>query len=313
VAFDKTGTLTEGRPRVTGIAVVNGLPEKDVLALAAALERHSEHHIAGAILAEARRRDLAEGSAVRDFAALPGRGVEGTVGGTRYFLGNPSLCSERGADSPGVRAAVESCADGGATAVVLGSPGVPVAVIGVRDGVRAGGAAVIAALRARGIATVAMITGDHPAPARRIGAEVGIEEVHAGLMPGEKVARVEELKRRHGGVAMVGDGINDAPALAAASVGVAMGVGGTDAALESSDVVLMSDDLRKLPFLFGLSGFTITVLRQNLALALGLKVLFLVLSLTGHATLWMAVLADDGAALLVILNGLRALSFKDPS
>jgi Cd2+/Zn2+-exporting ATPase len=208
-----------------------------------------------------------------------------------------------------VDAALEAFAAQGKTAIVLGRPGVPLGIVAFRDGVRHHGREAIERLRRMGIRWTVILSGDTPAASRAIAAELSIDEVRAGLLPAEKVAAVQELKRTHRAVAMVGDGINDAPALAASSVGIAMGVAGTDVALDTADVILMSDDLTHLPYVFGLSRAALRIVRQNIALAIGVKILFLTLALTGHATLWMAVLADDGAALAVILNAMRVLAY----
>jgi len=312
VAFDKTGTLTEGRARVTDVIPVNTMKRGEVLAIVSALEEQSEHPLAGAVVAEALRQDARWSHLhVEHFEAIPGRGVGGVIAGVQYRLGNHELAEEEGYTSPEVGEYVRQLSAEGKTAIVLGRGREPLAVVGLRDGIRPQSRGTIGALGGLGLRHISMLTGDQERPARHLAADLGIEEVHAGLLPGQKVTVIADLQRRHGSVAMVGDGINDAPALAAASVGIAMGVSGTDAALETSDIVLMSDDLGKLPFLFALGRKTMRIIRENIAVALGLKILFLLLSVSGHATLWMAVLADDGAALLVIFNGLRALSFKD--
>jgi Zn2+/Cd2+-exporting ATPase len=314
VAYDKTGTLTEGNARVTDVFPLNGTTRLEVLRIAAALELHSEHPLAEAVIAEAVRSGaLTAGVRVEHFEALPGRGIRGTIDGVEYYVGNEELARTAGADGEAIDGRLRELSAEGKTAVILMRSGEPVAILAVQDGLREHARHAIRRLESRGVKHHTMLTGDQEGAAERIAAALGIEQVQAGLLPEQKVAAIGELRRRHGVVAMVGDGINDAPALAAASVGIAMGVGGTDAALETADVVLMSDDLGKLPFLFGLGRRTIRIIRQNIALALGLKIVFLLLSIAGYATLWMAVLADDGAALLVIANGLRALSFKDPS
>lgn len=212
--------------------------------------------------------------------------------------------------TPDAARQMEVLSAAGKTVVVLGANGRPVGIIAFRDGVRSHGALALAQLRTMGIRRIVMLSGDTPAAARGIARELGIDDVRAALLPAAKVDAIGQLKREAGAVAMVGDGINDAPALAAASVGIAMGVSGTDAALETADVVLMSDRLTHLPYLFGLSRATMRIVRQNIGVAVGVKLLFLALALAGPATLWMAILADDGAALAVILNAMRVLTFR---
>ncbi len=312
IAFDKTGTLSEGRPRVTDVILLNSLTRDQVLKIVAAMEQYSEHHVAAAVLSEAARHSI-EFSDMRvdGFEALPGRGIRGEINGAKYLLGNHELIEEMGRCSSRTEEVLEDLTRQGRTAIILGNSIEPLAVIGIADSAREQSKDVLAELDRIGVKHIVMLTGDHEISAQQLAGKVGIENVSANLLPADKVKVVEELKRRHGTVAMVGDGVNDAPALAAASVGIAMGVNGTDAALETADVVLMSDDLGKLPFLFGLSRETMKIIRQNIAIALSLKLLFLILTVTGMATLWMAVLADDGAALIVILNGLRSLSFNE--
>lgn len=312
LAFDKTGTLTEGRPRITDIVPVNGMPRKEMLQLIAAIENRSEHPLAEAVLAEA-YRDQVDYTDVRieEFEAMPGSGVQATVNGVRYYLGSVQLAERMGFLTPAVRKTVDRLLASGKTAMVFGHEGGPLCVLGARDTLRRESQSMVRGLEDLGVSEIVMLSGDHGSVAERVSRDAGIGNHHASLLPEEKVAAVERLKRRHGAVAMVGDGINDAPALAASSVGIAMGVAGTDAALETADVVLMSDNLRHIPYVLSLSRAAMRIIRQNIVLGLGLKLVFLVLSITGHATLWMAVLADDGAALAVILNGLRLLSFDD--
>ena len=312
MAFDKTGTLTEGKPSLTDIVPLDSMSRENVVKIVAAIEDRSEHHIASALLAEAHRCEVDfSDMEVEKFEALPGRGVRARVAGTLYYLGNYQLCEEQGQWSVGMERAFDRLQQEGKTAIILGKETKPIAILAVRDAGRAHNKRAVDALRVLGIRAIAMLSGDHERTAQRLAKEVGIDTCRAGLLPHQKVEEVLMLKQSHGTVAMVGDGINDAPALAAASVGIAMGVSGTDVALETADVVLMSDDLARLPLLFRISRKAMSVIRQNIAIALGLKLLFLLMSVAGVATLWMAVLADDGAALIVIVNGLRLLSMKE--
>ncbi len=314
VAFDKTGTLTEGTPRVTDILPLNGMSPDALLRMVAALEQKSEHHLASAVLGEASRRGMgSQDLCVEAFEAIPGRGVRGTLEGKPLFLGNHELCEEERCCSPQVEQVLARLSQEGKTVVILGTPGEALGIIAMSDGVRNQAKEALTNLQAMGFEHTVMLSGDSADAAGQIARGLGLSEWIGGLLPEEKMTAVQELRRRYHHVAMVGDGINDAPALAASTVGIAMGGVGSDTALETADVVLMSDNLLRLPHLFALSRSTLRIIKQNVGLAVALKAVFLVLSGLGVATLWMAVLADDGAALLVILNGLRALSFERKS
>ncbi len=308
IAFDKTGTLTEGRLQLTDVMPLNGMGPTALLTLAAAVEQRSEHQLGSAIIREAALRGI-EHSQVRveRFEALPGRGIRAVVGGRELFLGNRGLAIEMGFDTPELVRTVKQLEADGKTTLSIGSAGEALGVIALRDSLRREGRDLVGSLRAQGLKNIVMLSGDTDESARVISEHIGLDEWSGSLLPDDKVRAVEALRARRGLVAMVGDGINDAPALAAASVGIAMGGNGSDAALETADVVLMSDNLLSLPPLFALSKKTLRIIRQNIVLALSIKAVFLLLSVTGIATLWLALLADDGAALLVILNGMRAL------
>jgi Cd2+/Zn2+-exporting ATPase len=313
IAFDKTGTLTEGRPRLTDVISVNSLSREEILQIVAALEYRSEHHLATAVLEEATRMGIDYASVdVTRFEALPGRGIQAVVGGRTLFLGNERLGQEHGFFDTPVADRVREFLLEGKTPMILGREGEPISVLGVRDTARSHGRAMVEQLRRQGIKRICLLSGDQQGAVDVLAEELGIDDTYARLLPGEKVSAVQEMKRDYQYVAMVGDGINDAPALLASTVGIAMGVAGADAALETADVVLMSDNLSRLPHLFGLSKTAMRIIRQNIALALGIKSVFLILSMTGFSTLWIALLADDGAALAVILNGLRMLTFEEP-
>jgi Zn2+/Cd2+-exporting ATPase len=307
VAFDKTGTLTKGDLRVVSVIPLNGAVSERILQLAASLERRSEHPIGTAIVARAREDGLLP-LAVDHFQALPGLGAEGVVDGTKVVIGSHRLFEERGTCSPDVHAGIEAAAvaAGGQTMVVVGAEA-PIGIIAVSDRPRESARDAVRMLREHGVVHVALLTGDHAAAAGALGKAVGVDEVRAGLLPADKVRAVEELRARHGSLAMVGDGINDAPALAAADVGIAMGVAGSDAALETADVALMADELLKIPYALRLSRATVRNVRANIAFSIGLKGIFMVLAVMGVATLWMAVVADMGASLIVIANALRLL------
>lgn len=309
VALDKTGTLTQGRPAVTDVLPLGGVTTEMALRTAAALEAGSDHPIAIAVLA-AWRAVSAEGlEEVTQFRAIAGRGVEGRIGGALHILGSPTLAEARGVSTPEVKEAVEALELEGKTTMVLADADGPRAVIAVADQPRASTAEALRALHALGVRSV-MLTGDNARTARAIADSVGIDETRAQLMPQDKVTAIEELLAQHGPVGMVGDGINDGPALARSSIGFAMGAAGTDTAIETADVAFMDDDLRKLPELIELSRTTGRVLRQNIAFAIGIKLVFFGLTLAGVATLWMAVFADMGASLLVVANGLRLLRWR---
>jgi Zn2+/Cd2+-exporting ATPase len=306
VAFDKTGTLTKGKLTVTDVLPLNGAQPADILALAAAIEARSEHPIGRAIVDRARDEGVQVTVAER-VQAIPGRGAEGLVGGGLALVGSHRLFEERGMCGPDVEAALQRLAREGRSTVIVAEGGVATGVIGVSDEVREAARDTVALLREYGIEHVVLLTGDHDAAAHALAAAVGVDEYRAGLLPDQKLAAVGALREKYGAVAMVGDGVNDAPALAAADVGIAMGVAGTDAALETADVALMADELAKIPYALRLSRATARNIRINIGFSLALKAAFLVMALAGAATLWMAVVADTGASLIVIANALRLL------
>ena len=307
VAFDKTGTLTRGQVSVGAAEALAGTSSNEVLRLAAAVEQQSEHPIARAIVAEARARlvDVPRASGVR---ALPGLGVEGDVEGARVMCAAPRYFNGSASLAPAVAASDRLTANG-LSPVIVTSDGAAVGVIGVADRERDGAADAVEALRRHGVSRVAMLTGDVKESARAIGARVGVHDVRAELLPAGKVDAVTTL-RGQGGVAMVGDGINDAPALAAADVGIVMGAIGSDAAIETADVALMTDDLSKVAWAIRLSRATMRNIHANVAIALVLKFAFVVAAAAGVATLWMAVLADTGASVIVLANALRLRRFQ---
>ncbi len=309
VAFDKTGTLTLGRPELTDSVALGDLPVDQALLIAASLDDHSTHPIAKALVAGWRRLQPGAGLlGVEEFALLEGRGVKGIVNGRCWHLGNFRLVEEEGMSSPALAERLTAMERGGKTAIVLCSDSGPEALFGMADTIRPESGQAIQSLQELHLETV-MLTGDNAAIARSIAARLGIPDARANLMPESKQDAIIELKRRHGIVAMVGDGINDAPALARADIGIAMGAAGTATALETADVAIMDDDPRKVARFIALSRRCATILKQNISLALGIKAVFLLLALMGKATLWMAVFADMGASLIVVFNGLRLLRY----
>jgi Zn2+/Cd2+-exporting ATPase len=306
VAFDKTGTLTKGRLRVTRVLPVNGSTPTEVLRVAASLETRSEHPIGRAIVEHALSASIVP-VVVDAFYALPGRGAEGRLGAQAVVVGSHRLFEERGLCSPAMEAALETLAAEGCSTVMVAAGGTAVGVIGVADEVREAARETVSLLRANGVRHIVLLTGDHEPAARALAESLGLDAHRAGLLPEDKVAAVEELRARYGALAMIGDGVNDAPALAAADVGIAMGVAGTDAALETADVALMADELLKIPYTLGLSRATSRNIHANIAFSIVLKAAFLAMAVSGTATLWMAVAADMGASLIVIANALRLL------
>lgn len=309
MAFDKTGTLTLGQPELTAVIPLRDFDEDGALRIAAALEEQSTHPLARAILDAATRRGISPALAT-EFELLPGRGATAIVEGRRYWLGSPRFLEEQSLPANGYDEAARDLLAQGQSLILLLDEGGVCALLGVADTPRKSAAPVMSALRRLGIENLVMLTGDHAAGAKSVAELVGVDEVRSRLLPAEKVTAVEELVARHGSVAMVGDGINDAPALAAADLGIAMGAMGSDAAIETADIALMSDDLTRLPWLLRHSRRVLAVIRQNIIFALGIKLLFLGLAAGGLATLWMAIAADMGASLLVIGNGLRLLNGK---
>ena len=306
IAFDKTGTLTRGTPEVVDVIALNGLAPRAVVALAAAVERRSEHPIAQAILRYAAASGV-EADPGEDVQALAGRGAQGRVDGARVVLGNHRLFEEQRLCSPAMHDQLDRISGAGRTAVLVAKDGETVGVIAVADRPRDTGRDAMEMLRRQGIESLVMLTGDSRATAEAIAAELGIDAFQAELLPEDKVAAIDALRRRFGSVAMVGDGVNDAPALASADVGIAMGAAGSDVALETADVALMADELLKIPYAFRLSRATLRNIRMNLVISLVMKAAFVVAAVAGVATLWMAVLADTGASIVVVANALRLL------
>jgi Cd2+/Zn2+-exporting ATPase len=303
VAFDKTGTLTRGEPRVRDVVGLAGTSIVEVLRYAAAVEARSEHAIARAITSRAAELDLQVPSAA-NFMSTPGRGAEARVAGKHVVVGNDSMLEARGISA--ALDAIDTLRRRGETVVCVAVDGRVIGLIGVADPLRETARETIEMLRSHGVRRVAMLTGDHAVTAQAVAADLSLDEHHYGLMPDEKHSRIVSM-RAEGPVLMVGDGVNDAPAMAAADVGVAMGAAASDVALETADVALMSGELLKLPYALRLARATVRNIKMNLVVSLALKAVFLVTAMTGAATLWMAVLADTGASVIVVANALRLL------
>ena len=306
VAFDKTGTLTTGRPELQRIVVPGGLDAQRALAVAAALEAHSNHPVARALV-RAAEDDAIAIAPVKGFRETHGRGVRGEVEGVVWEVCSPMCAAESAAMTGEAEATVDEMEQRGMTVLVMLGDGVVEAIFGVADEVRPEASEALATLRRTGIDHLVMLTGDNERVASAVAVQAGLTEFLFGLLPEAKTEAVAGLHERYGTVAMVGDGVNDAPALARSDIGIAMGAVGTDAALETADVALMRDDLRMLADFFALGRRTVRTIRQNVVFSIAVKAVFLVLALTGKATLWMAVFADTGVSLLVILNGMRLL------
>jgi len=306
IALDKTGTLTYGRPEVQEVVPFEGHTPEELLAKAAALESLSEHPLARAILLKA-ENDGVQFAPAEDFQAIQGKGAEARIDGRPFWIGSHRLMHEKGGEAPEIHEKAEELEDAGHSVVVVGNDKHVCGLISVADGVRPQAAATVSAMKAAGIKRVVMLTGDNEGTARAVAEATGVDEFKAELLPEDKVNTVESLVKELEHVAMIGDGVNDAPALAAATLGIAMGAAGTDAAIETADIALMSDDLSRLPWLIRHSRRTLGIIKQNIWFALGLKVVFMALAVVGWATLWMAIAADTGASLLVIFNGLRLL------
>ncbi|MFC4711370.1 heavy metal translocating P-type ATPase [Planococcus dechangensis] len=302
VAFDKTGTLTKGYPELTDVLPEEGYTRSEVVKLAASVEAMSQHPLARAIVKQADELYPSE-----RFQSLTGKGVHADIGGTRVRVGSLKWAEEHGFHIPEAALRLQ---ENGKSAMAVFSGKHLFGVLGVADAIREESPAIIEALKDIGIHQTIMLTGDHPATAKAIAAEIGVTDIRAGLMPADKLSAVKELQAKYGRVAMVGDGINDAPALAASDIGIAMGGAGTDAALETADIALMADDLEKLPYTIRLSRKTLRIIKENIIFALALKILALLLIIPGWLTLWIAIFADMGATLLVILNALRLVKVQ---
>lgn len=312
IAFDKTGTLTKGIPAVTDV-ISFGRNEKELMNITAAIEKGSQHPLASAIMRKAEE----DGSdfnkvAVDDFQSITGKGVKASVNGVIYYVGSPNLFEElHQSIKKDLNEQITSLQTQGKTVMVLGTEQEILSLIAVADEMRESSKEVIRRLHEIGIEKTVMLTGDNHRTAQAIGNEVGVSDIKADLLPEDKLTYIKQLREKHQSVAMVGDGVNDAPALAASTVGVAMGGAGTDTALETADIALMSDDLSKLPYTIKLSRKALTIIKQNITFSLAIKAVALLLIIPGWLTLWLAIFADMGATLLVTLNSLRLLKVKE--
>jgi Cd2+/Zn2+-exporting ATPase len=315
-AFDKTGTLTQGQPVVTLSRALDCTTDAacekcdDVLALASAVERRSTHPLARAVVEAAQGRGVSTAYSPADLVEnLAGQGIRGLVNGKMVTVGNHLLFDSEHPHNAEFCNVVHDAESKGQTAMLLCDGDRVRGFITVADSVRADSRAIVNRLKQLGNTTV-MLTGDNATVANAIGQDVGIDDIRAGLLPADKAAAIHGLMAAYGSVAMVGDGINDTPAFAAATIGIAMGGAGSAQALETADIVLMADDLRQLPFAVQIARFARHLIQQNIALSLTLKLAFLLLALFGGASLWLAILADVGMSLLVTLNGMRPLRFN---
>jgi Cd2+/Zn2+-exporting ATPase len=313
--MDKTGTLTAGRPALRRVIAIDGTPEDRVLAVAASLEEHSTHPLAHAVLAAARSRGITATPAT-DVQAIRGKGMSGTVDGIQAHLGALRLFDGTDgapAATDAARAAIAELEGEACTAMLVAHGGRFIGAVGLIDGPRPEARTAVAALHALGVRPLVMLTGDNERVARAVGDLVGVDEVRASLMPERKIEAVRELLAAHRSVAMVGDGVNDAPALAAATVGIAMGKSGTDVALEAADVALMSDDLMRLPMAVGISRAARAIVRQNVAISMGMVFVLIPLAVAGAVPVWLAVIMHEGSTVAVVLNSLRLLGYRAPA
>ena len=317
LAVDKTGTITEGKPRVTKVITVNSKDEGEIVRIAAAIDTHSEHPLAQAVVAYANEKRVAFPRS-ENYRAQNGRGAEATIEGHEYFVGNHRFTHELAVCSAEIeKQLAEIEADAKSVVVVGHKPhgdckGEVLGILAVGDAMRANAPEAIAALHRAGIVKIIMLSGDNQRTASAIAKKAGIDEAHGDLLPEQKIERVKALLATEHYVGMIGDGVNDAPAMAAASVGIAMGGAGTDTAIETADMALMQDDLGKVADAVILGRRTVRIIQFNIAFALALKALFLILALLGHASLWLAILADTGATLIVIANAMRLLRTPRP-
>ncbi len=314
IAFDKTGTLTHGIPVVTEYLPQPDTKPNELLTIIAALENGSQHPLASAIIKKAEEEELPyRDLTIDDLTSITGKGIKGKYKGKMYFVGSPHLFEEMLSDGipSNINAMISELQNNGKTVMVAGSDSAIFALIAVADEVRGNCKSVIQKLHSLGIEKTIMLTGDNKGTANAIAKQVGVSDMKADLLPQDKLAYIKEMRNNYGRVAMVGDGVNDAPALAASSVGVAMGGAGTDTALETADIALMADDLGKLPFTVKLSRKALFIIKQNITFSVGIKLVALLLVIPGWLTLWIAIFADMGATLIVTLNSLRLLRVKD--
>lgn len=311
IAFDKTGTLTKGFPEITNF-ITFAKNENELLSIAAVIEKGSGHPLASAIIRNAENEGADLSYDVTEFQSITGKGVKAKVNGELYYIGNPKLFNElHGSINQESAEEIEKLQKQGKTVMVLGTDQQILALIAVADDVRESSRNVIQELHGIGIKKTIMLTGDNQATANAIGKQLNVAEVKAELLPQDKLDYIKQLRQDYGKVAMIGDGVNDAPALAASTVGIAMGGAGTDTALETADIALMADDLSKLPYTIRLSRKTLAIIKQNITFSLGIKLVALALIVPGWLTLWLAIFADMGATLIVTLNSLRLLKVKE--
>jgi Cd2+/Zn2+-exporting ATPase len=309
IAFDKTGTITEGRLEVASVVPLDGHTAQELIERAVALEGRSTHPLARAVLAYAADKGIGA-DAAENVVLLPGKGATGRIGGREFWVGSHRYLEERGQEVPEVHDLIERLSGYGSSVVAVGNERHVCGVIALADRPRAETQGVLEDLRRLGVERLVLLTGDNRGTAEALSKAFHFDEVRSELLPEDKVTAVREMVSRHGTVAMVGDGVNDAPAMATASLGIAMGAAGSDAAIETADIALMSDDLAKLPWLIRHSRQTVAIMRENIGFSLLVKIVFVTLAFVGRATLWSAIAADMGASLLVILNALRLLGAR---
>jgi Cd2+/Zn2+-exporting ATPase len=306
IAFDKTGTLTRGTPHVVEVIALNGHDDTELLERAVALELRSGHPLAHAIVEHASQHHIHVPPA-QDVRIIPGKGAEGRINGRLFWIGSERYLKERGQHTSVIDERLEQMSHAGHSVVVVGNNEHVCGFIGLADTIRPSTRDTLVKLRESSVRHLVMLTGDNLATARAIANELDLLEFRAELLPADKIAAIEELVAEYRDVAMVGDGVNDAPALARASLGIAMGAAGSDAAIETADIALMTDDLSRLPWLIIHSRRTLAIIQQNISFSLAVKALFAGLTLFGMASLWAAIAADMGASLLVTFNALRLL------
>jgi Zn2+/Cd2+-exporting ATPase len=310
VAFDKTGTLTNGKPALTAVITSPGVTEDELLAVAASVESRSEHPLAGTIMEAAHNRGLKLTRAT-EFQAIPGQGVEANLDSQTVWIGNKRLFQERRVRIPAkIEQQIRELEDQGQTVMLVSVNGDWAGLLAVADSLRPDAAEIIADLKRLGVEKVVMLTGDNERVAANIAKQVGVDEYHADLLPQDKVQVLRSIRRNYGLTAMVGDGVNDAPALAAADVGIAMGGAGTDVALETADVVLMADDLSHLPYAIGLAKRARQTVWQNLVFSMGVIIILVATAFGANLPLPIGVIGHEGSTVVVVLNGLRLLGYK---